>query len=163
MAICLAGRNKERMTYDTNTQRNDRKYGSAKEELQDIVRTLTPAQMRYVLEAPRHKNKREAAKAAGVKAETVYRWPPEVDRAIDLIALSEVDAALAYRQTLLVKAINVKAEGLDSEDETIRQRAATEVIEWILGKATQKTEVESQTTVHVDGLKDILAKVYGGK
>jgi len=38
----------------------------------------------------------------------------------------------------------VKVKGLDSVDEALRQRVASEIIEWEMGKATQRQEVSGR-------------------
>ena len=45
------------------------------------------------------------------------------------------------RKNAVLKAIAVKVKLLDSDEESIRSKAATEIIEWELGKATQPTEL----------------------
>ncbi|RPJ29476.1 MAG: PBSX family phage terminase large subunit [Chloroflexi bacterium] len=53
------------------------------------------------------------------------------------MALEALDGARAIRRKNLVKAMMVKAGGLDSDNEVVRQKAASEIIEWELGKADQ--------------------------
>ncbi|MGB1285053.1 MAG: hypothetical protein ACPG7F_00850, partial [Aggregatilineales bacterium] len=49
-------------------------------------------------------------------------------------------ATLAMRKQALLKAMAVKVKLLDSDDENIRSKAATELIEWELGRATARNE-----------------------
>jgi len=74
---------------------------------------------------------------------TVYKWPEIVNEAIALMALDASSAALAMRRRSLTKAMAVKVAGLDSDDDVLRQRVATEIIEWEQGKAQQKTDITS--------------------
>ena len=57
------------------------------------------------------------------------------------MAYDGIITALEIRRRNLAKAMLVKANGLDSGDERLRQSVATEFIEWELGRATQKAEV----------------------
>lgn len=57
------------------------------------------------------------------------------------MALDGLVVARHIRRRNLAKAMMVKAAGLDAEDERIRQSVATELIEWEMGKATQKQEI----------------------
>jgi hypothetical protein len=56
------------------------------------------------------------------------------------MAMDGVYTALEIRRRALPEAMAVKAAGLQSDNERIRQQVSTEIIEWELGKATQKTE-----------------------
>jgi len=72
------------------------------------------------------------------------------------MAYDGVLTALEIRRRNLARAMAVKAAGLDSRDERIRQNAATEIIEWELGKANQKTESKNsgEVTVKVVRIRD---------
>jgi len=84
-----------------------------------------------------YKSKKDAAEALGLNVDTVYHWPKTVDEAMRLTELDAVATARALRRQSLVKAVMVKRAGLDSDDERVRQAAATEIIEGELGKASQ--------------------------
>jgi hypothetical protein len=87
--------------------------------------------------------KGEAAQAIGVTADTVYRYPDVVDEALRIARENIHRAAIAMRQKVLMKALQVKIDLLDSKDEAIRSKAASEIIEWELGKATARTELSA--------------------
>ena len=109
-----------------------------KQKLQTILAQLTKDQLRFIVALQEHHTKDAAAKAIGVKVATVYNWPADlIDEAARLMALDAVHAAIELRQRNLVKAVGVKVAGLDSKNEIIRQKAATEIMEWELGKASQ--------------------------
>lgn len=110
---------------------------SISERLSEVLAQLTPNQLRFVVAMKECSTKKEAAKAIDLEPNTVYGWPKIVDDAVRLVALSEEEAARAIRKRSLVKAIMVKVSGLDSDDEGTRQKTATEIIEWELGKASQ--------------------------
>jgi len=73
-----------------------------------------------------------------------------VDQAIDLLLANAKDSAVDMLTSALARAVMVKLAGLESEDERVRQDAASEVIDRVLGKATSKTEItgveDAQTT-----------------
>ena len=121
------------------TQQNAEK--SISDQLTDVLANLTTDQIRFVVARQQYSTDKEAAKAIGIRPDTVYHWPDDVKRAVELMAYDGVITALEIRRRNLAKAMLVKAAGLDSNDERLRQGVATEFIEWELGKATQKSEV----------------------
>lgn len=94
--------------------------------------------MRYVVARLDHPNKKEAAEAIGVSPQIVYRWPDEVDEAVKIMQADIVSGALAMRKKSLARAMAIKIAGLDSDDDRISQKSATEIIEWETGKALTK-------------------------
>lgn len=109
----------------------------------DLLPQLTKDQLRFIVALQEFPTKKEAAEAIDVKPDTVYRWPESVEKAAELMALNITESALVLRKKALVKAMAVKLAALDSEDESIRQKVATEVIEWELGKAMQGIDLTS--------------------
>lgn len=103
---------------------------------------LTDNQWRFVsaMIADPSRSKKDAADVVGVTADTVYRWGSHVDDALKQARRNLHYATLQRRKQALLRAMEVKLQLLDSEDESIRSRAATEIIEWELGKSTQRTE-----------------------
>ena len=98
----------------------------------------------------------------------MYRWPDEVKEAVRLMAYDGMITAQHIRRKALAKAMLVKVKGLDSDDDSLRQRVATEIIEWEMGKAMQPQEISGKGggAIIVDEpalrgrVKDILDK-YG--
>ena len=120
---------------------------SISSELEALLGKLTPNQLRYVVAAQDFPTVKEAAEAIDIKPDTVYRWPDYVKRAVELFAQDIVAGAVTIRRRSLAKAMAVKVAGLDSGDEGARQKVATEIIEWELGKATQRQELEGSLEV----------------
>ena len=114
---------------------------SISEELQQILRQLSQNQLRFVVAMMEHDTKKDAAESIGIHPTTAYGWNGIVDRAIDLMQQNVTKSALAIRKQNLIKAMMVKAAGLNSDSETIRQKTATELIEWELGGAAGKLDV----------------------
>src|SRR5690242_19292984 len=111
---------------------------SISEQLAAILRQLNRNQLRFIVAMQECATKTEGAAAIGLKADTVLHWPKIVDDALLLIRQDIAETARAMNRRALLKAMAVKVAGLDSDDEGVRQRTATELIEWQLGKALQK-------------------------
>lgn len=115
------------------------------EDLELLLEELTTEQIRFVVARQECATDKEGAKAIGVSAGTVKNWKyagTPIDEAIRLMALDGVVVALHLRRKALAKAMLVKHGGLDSKDERIQQGTATEIIEWELGKATQRQKMD---------------------
>jgi hypothetical protein len=117
---------------------------SISDELLALLADMTPNQIRFIVAAQDYQTFKEAAEAINLKPDTVYRWPQEIKRAVELFAKDAAAGALAIRRRYLSKAMAVKVAGLDDEDGRLRQSVATEIIEWELGKATQKQELTGE-------------------
>lgn len=123
----------------TPTQENPEKSNS--EQLCSILAQLSTDQIRFVVARQEHATDKLAAKAIGVKPDTVYHWPKIVREAVQLLAFDGLVLARHLRSRNLAKAMLVKISGLDSGKEQIKQNVATEIIDWEMGKATQRQEV----------------------
>ena len=113
-------------------------------KLSQVLDRLTTDQIRFIAARQEHSTDKDAAQAIGIKPDTVYQWTHKgvpIAEAVRLMAFDGLVTTLHIRRQNLIKAMLVKVAGLDSEKEQIRQSVATEVIEWEVGKATQKTEV----------------------
>lgn len=104
---------------------------------------LTQSQWRFVTAMVENPDftKKAAAEHVGLTPDYVYRWGAHVDEAIAIARQDIHAAAIASRRQALLKAIAVKRALLDSDDENIRSKAATEIIDWELGRASQRNEV----------------------
>ena len=113
------------------------------EDLGKLLEHFTVEQIQFVIARQEHGMDKDAAKAIGIPASKVKNWKYRgvpIDEAVRLMAMDGVVAALHLRRKALAKAMSVKFSGLVSRDERVRQGAATEFIEWELGKATQPTD-----------------------
>ena len=122
------------------TQTNEEKRSS---ELDLVLSELTNDQIRFVIARQEFSTDKEAAEAIDIKPGTVYQWKSKapIDEAVRLMAEDGLVTALHIRRRNLAKAMAVKVAALDSGDETARQKAATEIIEWEMGKAGQHTDI----------------------
>ena len=114
---------------------------STSEQLKEILSRLSVEQLRFVAIMQQCATKTEAATLLKIEPNTIYKWPSVVNDAIRLAALDREETAREIGRKFLVKAMMVKVKALDSDDEILRQRVATEIIEWNIGKAMQKTDV----------------------
>jgi hypothetical protein len=104
------------------------------ERFYEIWKTLTDIQRRYVLARTTHANKREAALALGLRPDTVYHWPPEIEEALALLLADVLQAAWSELREAAARAARIKTEGLTLEDDRLRQQAATEILDRVLGR-----------------------------
>ena len=102
-------------------------------------------QIRYAIARRESKSITDACAAIGMSRAAFYKWPEEervlIDEAVRLMARDGLVTAMHLRRRALAEAMAVKVAGLRSKDERVRQATATELIEWELGKATQRNEV----------------------
>jgi len=119
------------------------------EELSDVLAQLSTDQIRFVVARQECNSDKEAAEAIGIAPGTVYHWPDAVKRAVRLMAQDGIVVATHVRRRNLAKAMLTKVAGLDSIDESVRQRVATEIIEWEMGKATQPVDQHNENSGEV--------------
>jgi len=120
---------------------------SSFDELEQVLAELTVDQIRFVVARQEFSTDKEAAGEIGIKPDTVYQWKYKgcpIDEALRLMALDGVIVAKHLRRRNLAKAMAVKVAGLNSDEERTRQSVATEIIEWEIGKASQKTEISGR-------------------
>ena len=108
--------------------------------MEQVLAQLTTDQIRFVVARQECSSDKEAAHMIGMSESTIYRWPATVKQAVTLMVNDGIKTALHVRRRALAKAMLVKVRGLDSSDERVRQSAATEVIEWEMGKAVQRNQ-----------------------
>ena len=110
-------------------------------ELEAILNRLTPDQLRFVVNRLNFATDKAAAEETDVSAETVKGWKYKggvpIDEAVRLLVQDGMVVAQHIRRRNLAKAMQVKVDGLDVEDNHIKQRVATEIIDWEMGKARQ--------------------------
>lgn len=123
-------------------QENQEKQSAA--QLSQLLETLTTDQIRFVIARQDFSSDKEAAKSVGIKPNTISQWKHSgvpIDEAVRLMVFDGLETALHLRKRNLAKAMAVKIEGLDSKSGRLRQGVATEIIEWEMGKATQRTDL----------------------
>jgi len=123
------------------TEKTEKVENCTSDRLEAILAGLTTDQMRFVIARQEYSTDKEAAAAIGISARTVYGWPDQVKEAVRLMAMDGLIMAAHIRRRNLAKAMMVKVAGLDLDDDGLRQRVATEIIEWEMGRATMRQEV----------------------
>ena len=123
-------------------------------ETQELLDQLTPMQRRWVFARLETNSDREAALMVGVHEGSVSRWHKNSDvvrRAVQALdrerqrmvftETANVQAsAMTALQRAVLEAVKVKVDALKSRNERIRQEAASEILDRVLGKAVQRTE-----------------------
>jgi len=109
--------------------------------LQEQLARLSNDQLRYVLARLRTSSMRNACVATGISESTVTHWPDYVDETVTLLLLDTVAAARALMVRTLAQAMAVKAQGLESKDEKVKQAAASELLDRTLGRASQSLDL----------------------
>ena len=109
-------------------------------QLNEIWSQLSRNQRRFVVAMQECATKKEAAGMIGLDPQTIYKWPSIVDDAITAFSDDVENSVLHVMKSYASKAVMVKGDGLDSEDEKLRQSVATEIIDRVLGKPTQRQE-----------------------
>jgi len=123
----------------------ERQAKSSSDELEKVLCELTIDQIRFVVARQEFATDKETAEEIGIAPATVSQWKYKgapIDEAVRLMALDGILVARELRRRNLAKAMAVKVAGLDEKDARLRQGVATEIIEWEMGKATQKQELD---------------------
>ena len=118
---------------------------SLRTEINNIENDLEKA---YVIARSQVKTDKAGFDNAGFSKGTFYSWPEERRSYLNSLARrlnTEVAIHIMMRlQEMGIKAVEVKGTGLDSRNEQIRQRVSTEVLEWLIGKPTQKIDQKTE-------------------
>lgn len=125
---------------------------SISEALQGILGQLSFDQIRFVVARQECATDREAARAIGIQPNTVAKWRHRgtpIALALEHMAMDSLTVATEIRRQALTKAMMVKIKGLDHKSAQIAQKAATEIIEWEMGRAVQRQEHKHEGTVDI--------------
>lgn len=125
-------------------------------ELDEILRTLSPEQLRFVAARMYERTDAAGARAAKLPPSTVYGWDNKaaVDLAVQLAQLDGVNVACERLRRLLDKAVDVLEDEMEGRGRNAKRLdAAIEVLDRVMGKATQRNEItgvdNGELTVHV--------------
>jgi len=137
---------------------------SIRREISQLMDDMTDGEIRLASAQSEGATRTDGAKAIGKSINTVKKWDlSKVDRMVTLMVQHRIETALIQRERLLSRAVAVKAKGLEDPDPKIRQRVATEIIDWNLGRAGQTKSIQHSGTVKVEGLHKAMVKIYGEK
>jgi CRISPR/Cas system CSM-associated protein Csm2 small subunit len=121
--------------------------GEGERQLSDILRTLSPEQLRFVAARMYERSDRAAALECGLPPSTVYGWEnlDEVRAAVHLAQLDGVHVAQERLRRLMDKAVDVLADEMDGKSRNAKRlEAAIEVLDRVMGKAVQRNEVSGK-------------------
>lgn len=140
---------------------------TASDELSKVLRQLTDKELHYVVARMQCDSEQQAATLMGLTRRALYarydgRWEI-IRRAVTLAIQDGVITSLEMRRRALLDAMQVKISGLNSRSEAVRQRTATEIIEWQLGKATQPTELTGKGggAIPLELFGSAIGRIYG--
>jgi len=104
----------------------------------------------YVLERSKVNTDKDGYTNAGFSRGTFYNWTPEEREYLNNLAQrirTEVALQIMMRlQEAGMDAVEVKVDGLKARDQRIKQKASTEILEWLIGKPNQSLITRVNTT-----------------
>lgn len=127
--------------------------------LEEILKQLTPIQLRYVEVRPFFKYDYEAADDIGISKETVSRWSEKqiIDEAVRLVMTDGIILTKEILRRESPKAARVMSALLDHRSEMVRFRASKDILDRNVGNAPEKIEhsgkVDQRVTM-VEVIKD---------
>lgn len=136
------------------------------ERLTEALEQLSVDQIRFVVARRSFPTDKETAEYIGISPNTVKDWKYKgapIDDAVRLMALDGVVTAQHILARNLAKAALIKAAGLDSDDERVRQAASTEIMDREMGKPTQRNEVSGLEggPIEIHTFDAALKRAYG--
>lgn len=118
------------------------------EDLRAELDRLEDKRLAYVMARSRVNSDAQGYSEAGIHKNTFYSWPAEERERLNDLAQrfkrETATRALMILQDATEQAAKVKAEGLKSRDERIKQGAATEILDRMVGKPTTSLEVSGK-------------------
>lgn len=99
----------------------------------------------YVLARSEVLSDKSGYEGAGISRSGFYKWPKKDRDYLNKLA-RELKTETALKAKLILsdntqKAAEVKVEGLNAKNEHVKQSAATEILDRMLGKPTQRREI----------------------
>jgi len=118
----------------------------------DTLRTeldqLEDLRLAYVMARSRVNSDRQGYMDAGIHKTTFYTWSTEERTHLNDLAQrfkrETAERALMALQDAVIEAAEVKVGGLHSRDERVKQGASSEILDRVLGKATNSFEVSGK-------------------
>lgn len=115
------------------------------DSLRTEIDALEPLKAQWVYARATVRSDKAAYESIGVSRSAFYKWPEsERDALRDMAQRLKADVQLRIMQMLedaAADAAAVKVAGLTSRNESVRQGAASEILDRILGKPTQRQEL----------------------
>lgn len=126
---------------------------SSPDQFQAICDQLTIDQLRFVTARMNVSTDKEAALAIGVRPDTISEWKRNgvpIDEAVKLLIHDGLVLSRTILRRSVAEAAAVKRAGLYSDDEKVRQGAASEILDRELGRAMQRQEVTGTVILKSD-------------
>lgn len=112
--------------------------------LRELLRHLSPEQVRFLAVRLYASSDADAARQMGISEQAPWQWRHRgapIDEALDLLKYDGVIMASKMFHDALLKAVMIKIDGLDVRDKRLQQQISTEIIERTLGKALERREL----------------------
>lgn len=114
-------------------------------DLRTELDKLTDQRLDYVIARSRVNTDSQALREAGIGRSSFYSWTLEERTALNELA-QRVKREVALRAVMVLQdaaedAAQVKVSGLKSRNEHVKQSASTEILDRVIGKAVNKTEI----------------------
>lgn len=112
-------------------------------DTRETLEALEQSKQDYVWERSKTQNSTQACKAAHISRTTYYSWEDreELDELANKLRADRKLRAELILESVIDKAAQVKADGLDSHKENVRQASSTEILDRLMGKPTQNTRI----------------------
>lgn len=126
---------------------------------------LNEKQTEYVTARSKTDSNLKALKECGLSEGWLYKNDYEnLNYRALMLRKDVVRQATQMLSESLVKAVEVKLDGLKVRDERIKQAVSTEIIERIMGKPTQRTEVTGKDggAIEVDDARESIQRKLAG-
>jgi len=120
-----------------------------------LSQIVDDSKLNYVLERSEVNTDKDGYVNSGVGKQVFYKWPKETRADLNKLALA-LKLETALKAKLVLKAATkeaalVKVGGMKSKNEHVKQSAATEILDRMLGKPTQtvQSKVENIQTIKI--------------
>ena len=136
--------------------------GACSARVEQVLRQLTYEQVRWVIARAEVTTDKQACGLVGMNYGTYVHLGDTrklMDEVVRLMLYDAAVTALHIRRRALARAMAVKVSLLDSDDERVRDKAATDIIEWELGKAPQ--HVQQQDSEQLEKLGKLFDMIRG--
>jgi hypothetical protein len=124
------------------------------DKVRRVLKRMQPYEIRYAVALFYARNTAEACKMVDVPIKWVTEKfnPGITERAeelIDLLKIDYVSHALSMMEYHVPEAVMVKVQGLRADSEPQRQKAATEILDRVYGKASARSDAKQGPTLNV--------------
>jgi len=121
--------------------------------LEDLLKSFSTVQLRFIAARPYFTSDKDTAKYLNIPYLTIRSWnnKQEINEALRLMAQDGVVVATEIFRRNVTKAAQEIADELDHKSVGVRHTAATDILDRIMGKATQPVELYGKVEYVVFG------------